>query len=410
MEPEVTKYPRYRWVLLGMAWLVLVCIGWSHFLVPSLAYCLIPELGLTHVQFTLIFTGPILVSIFSSLPGGALADRYGIRSVVAISIFMTGAFGLARAFTGSFAGIFALMCLFGIPLGMTIPNLPKLVSIWFPRRQAGLASGIYATALGIGASLGLLTGPLFGGWKSAFIGVGMLTLVVAVLWTLFGRNAPKGVKINMPPLVSGVKRAIRSKNIWFTAIAQSLFFGAFISFSQNFPKALENAYQVGPAAAGAVTSLLCWGAVVGHVVIPSFSDRVGLRKPFIYVGALASAACLFSAWHLAPGTATSVLVFFSGFLYGGIPPILLTFPLELPEIGQEHVGGAAGLVGTLGNIGGFLIPLLVVSPLMATGTLAAYTTGFSVIAILFAAIALPTIFMLETGTRAKSHAGSVGNP
>ncbi|MCK4824809.1 MFS transporter, partial [bacterium] len=60
------RYPKYRWVILGMAWLVSMCLGWSQFLVPSLAYCLFSDLSLTHAQFTLIFTAPTVVAIFSS--------------------------------------------------------------------------------------------------------------------------------------------------------------------------------------------------------------------------------------------------------------------------------------------------------------------------------------------------------
>lgn len=190
--PDAVRYPKYRWVILGMAWLTFACLDWSQFLIPSLAYCLFPELGLTHAQFTLIFTAPVLTAIFASIPGGASADRYGIRLTVAIGAFLGGAVGLIRAFTPNFVGMFALMCLLGIAFGMIMPNLPKIVSVWFPPRQVGLALGIQTTAMGVGSSLGLLTGPLFGGWKPAFTYVGILTLAVAVLWTLFARNAPGG--------------------------------------------------------------------------------------------------------------------------------------------------------------------------------------------------------------------------
>ena len=154
---------RYRWVILGLAWIVLAAIHWSWYLIPSLAYSLSPELGLTHEQFTLILTGSLLVAIFTAIPGGALSDRYGIRLVVAIAAFLAGIIGLGRAFTSSFEGMFTLVCLFGISLGFVIPNIPKLVSIWSSPKQAGRTAGLCMSAIGAGLSLGLLTGPLFGG-------------------------------------------------------------------------------------------------------------------------------------------------------------------------------------------------------------------------------------------------------
>ena len=87
---------------------------------------------------------------------------------------------------------------------------------------------------------------------------------------------------------------------------------------------------------------------------------------------------------------------------GPILPILLTLLVELPEIGHEYVGGASGLMLSLMHVGGFLVPLLVMSPLVAAGTLGAYTTGFLVTATILVLIALLAIFLTETGARARS--------
>ena len=89
-------------------------------------------------------------------------------------------------------------------------------------------------------------------------------------------------------------------------------------------------------------------------------------------------------------------------MVGPIMPILLTMVVELPEIGHEYVGGASGLMLSLMHMGGFLVPLLVISPLVVAGTSGAYNTGFLVTAIIFALIPLLAIFLTETGARARS--------
>jgi nitrate/nitrite transporter NarK len=402
MNTEAERYPKYRWVVLGLAWVTVLFKSWSWFLIPSLAYCLIPELQLTHAQFTLIFTAPIFIAILTSIPGGALGDRYGIRLIVAIGIFLVGPIGIARAYVQGFWGMYALMCLFGVSFGFLLSNLPKIVKIWFPPKQTGLASGIYMTALGIGSALGLFTGPLFGGWKPAFIYIGMLSLVVAVFWSLFARSTPKNVTIQMPPMLSGIKRAIRSRNVCLLAVAQGLYLGGFVSFSGNFPTALEGVHLVSPKTAGAIASLLSWGIVLGHIAIPVLSDKLGVRKPLIYIGAVVSAVCFFFGWQLSPTAAAGPLILVGGFFLGGVPPLLYTLLVQLPEIGPEHVGGASGIVTSVMAAGGFLIPQAIVSPLVAGGTLSAYTAGFSIAALALATIALVTIFIMETGTGVKS--------
>lgn len=401
VSTEAERYPRYRWVILGIAWLTLLCLYWSWFLIPSLASRLSPELGLSHMQYTLIFTAPVLMGIWSAITAGAAADRYGIRLVVTIAVFLGGAAGLARAFAPSFEVMFVLMCFMGIAVYGSMPNLPKLVAIWFPPRQAGFAAGIYTMAIGIGLSLGLLTAPLFRDWQAAFTYVGIVTLVAAFLWALLARNAPKGVKINMPPMISGIKRGLRSRNVLLTCVVYFLFMGTFTSFSGNFPEALEIIHNISPATAGAITALLTGGGILGNLLIPALSDRIGLRKPFIYAAVIAIPVCLFFAWYLAPSPASWVLVFLGGIGVGSLPPIVLTLPLELPEIGHEHVGGATGLIISALALGGFVIPLFVISPIMTAGTSEAYSVGFLVSMLLIAAAIIPALFLMETGRRGR---------
>ena len=360
-----------------------------------------PELGLTHTQYTLIFTTPVLMGIWGAITGGAAADRFGIRVVVSILVFLGGAAGLARAFAPNFGVMFAVMCLLGLAVYGATPNLPKLVGIWFPPRQAGLAAGIYTMAIGIGLTLGMFTGPLFPDWRMAFTYIGIATLAVAFLWTFLARSAPKGVEIKMPPMISGIKRGLKSRNIWLTSVVYFFFMGTVMSFTGNFPEALEIIHNISPATAGAITSLLTGGGIIGNLVIPNLSDRIGLRKPFMYTAIIAIPVCLFFAWQVAPSAATWVLVILAGIGVGSLPPIVLTLPLELPEIGHEHVGGATGLILSVMALGGFTMPLLVTSPIMAAGTPEAYSTGFLATALFIAAAIIPALFIMETGRRAR---------
>ncbi len=401
MNTETERYPRYRWVILGVAWLTLLCLYWSWFLIPSLASRLTADLGLSHLQYTLIFTAPVMMGIWCAVTAGAAADRFGIRRVVAIAAFLGGVGGLARAFAPNFEVMFIMMCLVGMAAYGSMSNLPKLVAIWFPPKQAGFAAGIYTMSIGLGLTLGLFTAPLFKDWQTAFTVVGIITLVAALLWALLARNAPKGVEIKMPPMISGIKRGLQSRNILLVCVVYFLYMGMFTAFSGNFPEALELIHHISPATAGAITAMLTGAAILGNLLVPALSDRLGLRKPFIYAAAVTIPVSLFFAWQLAPSVATWVLVFVGGLGVGTLPPVILTMPLELPEIGHEHVGGTTGLMISAHSIGGVIIPLLVISPIVSAGTSGAYTVGFLVLALLIAATIIPTLFLRETGRRGR---------
>ena len=399
MSTDAERYPQYRWFILGLAWLVLLCLIWGQFLIPSLAYCLFPELKLTQAQFTMILTAPFLVGIFTPVLGGAIGDRFGIRFIITLSAVLSAVFGIARVWAPNFAWMFVFMCLYGIPYGVIMPNYPKLVGIWFPPHQIGLASGIYMSALNIGGALGLLSGPLFGGWKLAFMDMGIVMLAAGVLWAVFSKNAPENVQMQMPPIRTCIQKSIRSKNVWLVAVAQCLYIGAFIGFSGNFPSALEHVHKITPKTAGAIASMLTWGLTIGNFFFPAISDRIGRRKIFVYFGTIVSAICFCFAWYIAPGSSTWILIFIGGIIFGSIQPILFSVLVELPEIGPECMGVASGLVGTLLNAGGFLIPLLVISPLISGQTQRDYTIGFLVTALIIVAVAVLTLFLKETGRR-----------
>lgn len=403
MNSETLRYSSYRWVVLGLAWLATVGVGWILYLTPALAYKLVPDLGLTPTQLTFIFTTPYLMAVFFNLPGGALGDRYGIRPVVTIGILLVGLSTLTRAWVSSFGEMLALACIFGIGFGVTFPNLAKLVAIWFPPREMGLANGIFMTALLVGVGVGLATAAYFGGWRTAFLYTGIASSILALVWFTFGRNSPKGTtKMDSPSITGGIREAARSKNIWLLGLTLFLLQGGYAGFSGNLPEALTAIRNVSPQEAGTITSLLTFAGIPGSILLPLLSDKVGLRKPFLYAGFVISAICLYFAWRLAPGVATYVFVIIGGITICAASPLLLTVPMECKEIGQVHVASAVGVASALGNAGGFLLPLFLVTPLMADGTSAAYNVGFLVTVLLLAAGAMVTTGLTETGARANA--------
>jgi len=391
-------YPRYRWIVLGLAWLCQLCVIWNWFLIPSLATELYPVLELTQWRYTLLFTTPLMVAIVTTYFGGGLADRFGIRPTVFAAVLLSGICGLTRVFFPDFAVFLALAALLGMANSFVAPSLTKLVGAWFPKRQIGLATGIYASAQAIGFSIGLVTGPLFADWRQAFSVVGVITIIVALAWLVLGRNAPAGISLPRTAFTAGIRRALTSRNVWLTAICFFLILGAFQTYSGNLAKALVGVHGLSPAQAGATASMLTWGALIGTLLIPAISDRVGLRRPFVYGGALIAAVSLYLAWRLAPGSATMVWIMLGGISLGGIVPVLFALPLEFPEIGPRYAGGSAAMMNSLSNLGGVLVPFAA-TPLLAMETASAYNTGFTMVAALLALITLPSWFLLETGWR-----------
>ena len=401
------NHGRYEWVVLAMAWLTIVAIYWAWNLIPSIAYQLMPALGLSETQFMLIYASPMLASAIIALPGGSLGDKYGIRPIVGVAGFIGAAAGLARAFTPNFATMLIMMLLVGVAMGLAVSNLPKTVRTWFPLQRIGIASGIYVTGMGIGLTLGLITGPLFGNWQEAFLITGIIGFVIAICWTVFARSSPPGVKIDHPNISSGLRVSLRSRNVWLGGVSYFFLNAAFTIFGGNFPKALDNIHNIGPVSASFIASLYTIGLTVGNIIGPLLSARAGLRKPFLSGSAILGGIVLYFAWALAPAPAIRILAFIGGLILGFVPPLVYALPAELPEIGHAYVGGAGGMVNGLGSLGGFFLPLAVSSYVLVSETSTAYTLGFIMSAVLFICAAIPIFFVIETGFKARKLRGEL---
>jgi MFS family permease len=402
MTLDIHSPTPYRWVLLALAWMTQVAVNASTLIMPSLASQIIPALKLNAETYHMVITAQLILPIFLSPFTGGLGDRFGVKRVIGAGMAVVALAGIGRIWAQDFALVLVLMMVIGAATAFIQPNVPKLVGVWFPTRQMGLATGIYVSGQAVGQSLGLMCGPLFNRWQDALLTIGLIVAGMTVLWFIFGRSYPAGTKPPKVPVMAGMAKGVRSRSMWMLAIGMFLLLGAFMSYSGNMPRALVAVHGVPATEAAFLTSVMTWSVLAGAFVLPPLSDRLGRRKPFLVILPLICAASWIAAWFLAPGPWTAVLMALGGIaIGGGFVPLLFTLPLELPEIGHAYVGGAAGLINTASNLGGVLIATLAMAPLVEGGTAEAFTRGFVLAGVLAAAIAIPMTFVKETGWKAK---------
>jgi MFS transporter, ACS family, hexuronate transporter len=122
---------------------------------------------------------------------GRLVDRFGARLgyTVAVALWTLG--HLAHVFVTSTRG----MALVRIPLAVgesgTFPSALAATSEWFPARERAFAIGLFNAGANVGAILTPLLVPavtLAWGWRAAFIGTGMLTILWLIAWLALYRR------------------------------------------------------------------------------------------------------------------------------------------------------------------------------------------------------------------------------
>lgn len=393
----------YRWVILLIMWSTMCVALTAQFQISALAYQIIPDFNLTSGQYGMVLTAPMLAGLFFSFAAGALADRWGVKRVVAVGFVFSIVGTFFRFSAENFLQLFVLMFLAGICPGFLNANAPKLLGAWFSKEQMGMAMGIYFSATGVGMGVALATSALFPSTKSAFITAGVAMLIIWLLWLLFVKAKPEGAPdLPVMPVTKYIGVAAGSKNVWLVGMALMFFMGSSMAFSGFLPNALHSEQGMNPATAGFMASIVTFGTVVGSILGPVISQRTGKLRPFLALVAILGAGAGISAWLVPHGAAMAVLFATLGVMLGMCAPILMSFPMLLPEIGPVYAGSAGGIIGTLQVVGGVCIPSFIITPLAGQN----YTLFFALGSLCFLLVSVVVLLLPELGSGSRVKVGA----
>jgi NNP family nitrate/nitrite transporter-like MFS transporter len=336
------------------------CYG--QFVVAARAFEIIPALHLSIVEFTMLLSAPMFISIIFGFLNGAWADRWGVKKVVVVMIVFS-IIGLTfRYMAHSFWPYFILMFLSGACVCAVNSNIGKVVGEWLPPEKAGSGLGLYYFIERLGMCAALATGAMFPTAKSSYIWSGVLMLVCGIILAIFYRNNDSAENVPDMSMTKHMGVAIRSKYIWLAGVCCFLWWGGFMVYTGNVANGLHAARGMDPVKAGLLVSTFFLANAFGSLICPFISDLVGYMKPFMWPTAIIGAVATYFSWYTP--TAGLVLIFVvAGFMLGCNLPYFMTYPVLLPEIGLESAGSAGGLIAELMLIGAFVVPSFIVAPL-----------------------------------------------
>jgi len=108
----------------------------------------------------IVFSGPFIISFFTTPLWGTLGDRYGRKLIMIRAIFGLGLAQLLTSLSQNVYQLFIFRIIQGAISGF-IPSALAFISAESPYEKKGYAIGVLQTA----TSSGQLIGPLFGGRK-----------------------------------------------------------------------------------------------------------------------------------------------------------------------------------------------------------------------------------------------------
>ena len=374
-EQEVTaeeeRYPRYRWFILFLGWLLLCLTSYNNSML-NVRYELLEAapvgLGFNATQFYACITATSVAPIVIAFLSGLFTDKWGVKKVILYGAIVTAVGGLLRVVAFGFVDFFIYCVIMGVGLGTVGGNVPKLVGQWFHIRQIYLGIALFTTALGIGPFLALATGAMWPTWKLGFLVMGLFLVVGFVVWWVWAKDRPReyledGKPIVGVPFKEALLTAVRSKPLWLILVSYALVAGVVTGWIGGLPLVLKETKGLSGGAAGIIASLSVLGYIIGIVLWSWVAERIGYMKPVYCICVFLSGLTGWLLYISAPGIGMWVLGIFPGLFMGAGYPLIMQMPLRLKGIGTRYAGVAMGMVSSGGHLIGFLMLPFMFTPL-----------------------------------------------
>jgi len=358
-------------IVLGVStWAFVVCFAvWLMFGVIGIP--IKNELGLNGLEFGLLTSTPVLTGALFRLPLGIWTDRFGGR-IVMFALLVGCA---VPVWFASYATQLWQFLLLGLALGIVGASFAvgtPYVARFFPKERRGLAMGVFGAGT-TGAAINMFIAPILiahYGWQAVpkFYAVALLVTAV-IFWLLSAPDVSAPGKSGVP--LRKQLDVLKDLRVWKYCQYYSIVFGGFTALSVWMPQYFVQEYGLGIAQAAFLAACFSLPAGVLRAVGGWLADRYGAHNVTWWV-LWASWICLFllsypqtdfvvhtirgpAQFHIRLSVLPFVLLLFAlgvAFACG----MASTFKYVGDDFPQ-NMGIVTGMVGLVGALGGFVLPI-----------------------------------------------------
>ena len=172
------------WVVIGLLFLLTVISNADKAIIGFASVPIIEELGLSPEQWGMVGSVFFLLYSLCAILGGTLADRVGVKVVIAGMVLLWSVVQFSTIFVSSFAFLLITRIILGAGEGPSYSLAMTAASKWLPKEKRGIGISIISVGgpLGVAISAPILMHLITNyGWRSAFI----VTGIIGVIWIAF---------------------------------------------------------------------------------------------------------------------------------------------------------------------------------------------------------------------------------
>lgn len=363
IDAPAERSARLRVMWLSFTGFTLLFGAWTMFGV--LGVLIRDEMRLSSTDFAWLVALAILNGSLWRMWFGMLADRYGGR-LVFFWILVATAVG---AFLVSQAQTFTQLLVFGFIVGIAGNAFgvgTAWNAAWFPRHQQGFAMGLFGAG-NVGASITKFVGPALialvpmpllgglvpGGWRFVpFLYCILLLSMAAILW-IFTPKPDR--KPGIGRSLADMHKPLKDIRVWRFSLYYVVVFGAYVAMAVWLPRYYVDVYGLPLATAALITTPFILASSLLRPFGGYLSDRFGARPVTYAVFIVTTVAAVALSFPIASVALFTTIVLLIGIAQGIGKASTIKYA---PEYYPKDVGAVVGLMGALGGIGGFFMPLL----------------------------------------------------
>jgi MFS family permease len=372
--------PAYRWIALVLASLAMFGNYYAYDALNPVVDLLRAQEGLDYGQVGRLSTAYNVAALLVLLAGGYVIDRFGARrAIVAFALVCV----LAAAVTASaqdYSSLLAGRFLLGLGAEPLIVAVTAVLAKWFKGKELSFAFGLNLSISRLGsASTDWSTSfasPLYSNWHDPLwlaTGVMCAGFGAAVLYFLMEKRADGRFDLGQADATDklDLKRLYRfSPSYWYIVALCVVFYSTVFPFRAFAIDYFQQAHGLSREAAGLLSSLLPFAAIVATPLFGLWVDRVGRRSWFMAVGSLVMLPLFLVVTYLPPGPPIpvpltgielpltlllSILLF--GAVFSLIPAVMWPSVAYLVE--PQRLGSAYALMTFCQQIGWAVVPLAI---------------------------------------------------
>lgn len=329
------------------------------------------QLGLNSVEFGLLTATPVLTGALLRLPLGVWTDRLGGRRIM-LALLVGCA---VPVWTSAYAKELWQFLLLGLALGLVGASFSvgtPYVARFFSKERRGFAMGFFGAGT-IGAALNMFVAPWLidaYGWQMVPKVYAAALIVTAAIFWIF--SAPDPARVAASPSLLAQLAVLREPRVWKYCQYYSIVFGGFTALSIWMPQYFKTEYGLSIAQASLLAACFALPAGAFRALGGWLSDRFGAHAVTWWVLWVAW-GCLFLLSypkteliiHTVDGPAHfgislpvwlfAALLFVLGIAFAcGMASTFKYIGDDFPD----SMGVVSGIVGMVGGLGGFLLPIM----------------------------------------------------